>query len=627
MAKKPDGSTTVTGLRKQAEELLGTTRRDVAAMPVKEVQQLVHELQVHQIELEMQNEELRRTQEELEAARDRYVDLYDFAPAGHLMLDTHGTIVEANLRAGTLLGINRKDLIGQPLARFIARSDEDTFHRHCQEVMKSGTRQTCEVQLGNKAGASRWGYLESLAIFDDEGRITQWRTALLDISARKQMEMELESNKIQLEGIIESAMDAIITVDEGERVVVFNRAAESMFLCQSADAMGQPFDRFIPERFRQAHHGHMSIFARTQATSRSMGRPGGLLGLRTNGEEFPFEASVSHVRIAGQPLFTVILRDITERNRAEEKLRQSELRLQAILDNSPGMVILKDTEGRYLHVNRQFERAFHMTREQVVGKTDEAIFVPEQAAAFRANDLKVHQAGVPLEFEEVAMHDDGPHTSIVSKFLLYDGDGKPYALCGITTDITWRKIAEEALRSSDAFTRSVLNSLSAHVCVLDKDGFILKTNDAWREFARCNLSRTMIGSDVGANYLDVCRRAIADGESTAQVILGGIEDVLGGSQPSFSAEYPCHSPEEECWFLMRVTPLKESQGVVISHTDISERIQMARKLEQHILLLHGKQVELESLAKKLIEARQEREETSPLSPAGDALDYPLIVST
>ena len=77
-------------------------------MPVKDVQQLVHELQVHQIELEMQNDELRRTQLELEAARDRYVDLYDFSPAGHLTLDTHGTIVEANLRAGTLLGINRK---------------------------------------------------------------------------------------------------------------------------------------------------------------------------------------------------------------------------------------------------------------------------------------------------------------------------------------------------------------------------------------------------------------------------------------------------------------------------------------------------------------------------------------
>jgi len=142
----------------------------------------------------------------------------------------------------------------------------------------------------------------------------------------------------------------------------------------------------------------------------------------------------------------VLFNNITERKRAEEELRESEARLRAILDNSPGMVFLKDAEGRYLHVNRQFERVFHMTREQVVSRTDEAIFAPEQAAAFRANDLKVLKAGVPIELEEVALHDDGPHTSIVSKFPLYGGDGKLYALCGITTDITERKRAEDALR-------------------------------------------------------------------------------------------------------------------------------------------------------------------------------------
>ncbi len=285
--------------------------------------------------------------------------------------------------------------------------------------MKTGTRQTCEVLLRKEDGGSRWVYFESLALHEESGHITHWRTSLLDVSDRKLAEQVLGAQRAQLKGIIESAMDAIITVDEGEHVVVFNRAAESMFLCQAADSIGQPLDRFIPERFRQAHHGHMSLFALRQSSSRSMGQPGKLFGLRANGEEFPVEASISHVLVGGKKLLTVILRDVTERKRAEEELHESEARLQAILDNSPGMVFLKDLEGRYLHVNRQFERVFHMTREQVVGKTDEAIFGPEQAAVFRANDLKVLQAGVPLEFEEVAMHDDGPHTSIVSKFLLH----------------------------------------------------------------------------------------------------------------------------------------------------------------------------------------------------------------
>jgi len=137
-----------------------------------------------------------------------------------------------------------------------------------------------------------------------------------------------------------------------------------------------------------------------------------------------------------------------ERRRAEEALRESEKRLQAILDNSPAIIFLKNTEGRYLYVNPQFARLTPLTREQILGKTDAEIFLPEQAAAFRANDLKVLQAGVALEFEEVADQQDGPHTSIVSKFPLRNAEGKVYAICAIATDITERKSLEAQLRQS-----------------------------------------------------------------------------------------------------------------------------------------------------------------------------------
>lgn len=127
-----------------------------------------------------------------------------------------------------------------------------------------------------------------------------------------------------------------------------------------------------------------------------------------------------------------------------------ERQLQAILDHSPNLVFVKDLTGRYLFVNRRFEDVFHLTREHILHKTDDELFAPTQAAAFRTNDRKVLDAGAPLEFEEVALHDDGLHTSIVFKFPLCDGEGRPYAIGGITTDITDRKRTEQALRESQA---------------------------------------------------------------------------------------------------------------------------------------------------------------------------------
>jgi hypothetical protein len=137
-----------------------------------------------------------------------------------------------------------------------------------------------------------------------------------------------------------------------------------------------------------------------------------------------------------------------KRRKAEEALRESEKRLQAILDNSPTIIFLKDSEGRYLYVNPQFGNLTPLTREHILGKTDDDIFPPEQAAAFRANDLKVLQAGVAQEFEEVAHHLDGLHTSIVAKFPLRNTEGQVYAICGIVTDITERKSLEAQLRQS-----------------------------------------------------------------------------------------------------------------------------------------------------------------------------------
>jgi PAS domain S-box-containing protein len=127
----------------------------------------------------------------------------------------------------------------------------------------------------------------------------------------------------RLSGIVHSAMDAIITIDEAQRIVLFNEAAEEIFGCPAREAIGTALDRFIPERFRAAHSRHVEEFGRTGTTARRMGTRLELFGLRANGEEFPIDASISQIAVDGKKFFTVILRDVTRRKRAEDELERS----------------------------------------------------------------------------------------------------------------------------------------------------------------------------------------------------------------------------------------------------------------------------------------------------------------
>jgi PAS domain S-box-containing protein len=135
---------------------------------------------------------------------------------------------------------------------------------------------------------------------------------------------ELRISQSRLSAIIASTMDAIITVDEEQRVVLFNRAAERIFQYRAQQVMGKPLDILIPEDLRAAHRVHIRDFGRTGITSRSMYSPRTLNALRSSGEQFPIEATISQVEAAGQKLFTVVLRDLSERKRAEEELRKAE---------------------------------------------------------------------------------------------------------------------------------------------------------------------------------------------------------------------------------------------------------------------------------------------------------------
>ncbi len=189
-------------LRRRAEE---KAREEAVPMPEDlgklspgKARKVLHELRVHQIELEMQNEELRRVQNELEASRARYFDLYDLAPVGYLALSEQGLILEANLTAIVMLGVARNALLKQPLTRFILPEDQDIYYLHHKKLHVTGESQVCELRLLRAATAPFWAQIEATMKRDDGNGAPICRTVMSDISALKQAEQVLRHSKHEL---------------------------------------------------------------------------------------------------------------------------------------------------------------------------------------------------------------------------------------------------------------------------------------------------------------------------------------------------------------------------------------------------------------------------------------------
>src|SRR5688572_5707628 len=292
-------------------------------------------------------------------------------------------------------------------------------------------------------------------------------------AARKvlQADRRTEASNAHLEAIVDSAMDAIITVDAAQNIVVFNRAAEQTFRCPRREALGGPLDRFIPQRFRPVHRGHIEHFARTGVTSRKMGDVTTLWGVRADGEEFPLEASISQAGAAGERYYTVILRDITLRKRAEAEaerargaLGEAQRRLGAIVDSAMDAVITVDEEQNIVLFNRAAEQVFSVRREQMLGTPLDGVLPARFRAAHHAHIEAFGRTGVTsrrmgdvttLWALRPASGEEFPIEASISQ----TAEGGKRYFTVILRDITLRKQAEDALKES----QRELRELSARV--------------------------------------------------------------------------------------------------------------------------------------------------------------------
>jgi PAS domain S-box-containing protein len=221
----------------------------------------------------------------------------------------------------TMFGIPSDDIFGRvgDFYRYVHPEDREEVEKALADARQRRKPFIGEFRVVRVDGATRW--VASRGEFDNEGKAgaRHMRGMAVDITERKAIEERLKESQTRLEGIVKTAMDAVIAIDDHQRIVVFNTAAEKMFGCSEQDAIGTSINRFIPERFRTAHSARIHQFDQSEVANREL-RGSSLFGLRVSGEEFPIQTSISRTLAGGKKILTVMIRDVTERRRAEEAL-------------------------------------------------------------------------------------------------------------------------------------------------------------------------------------------------------------------------------------------------------------------------------------------------------------------
>jgi len=341
--------------------------------------------------------------------------------------------------------------------RMLFGQDRD-FSFECRLLMPDGRIKFLEVV----ASAER----------DRAGGLLEWIGAVRDVTGRKRAQDELRAAKARFEGILSIADDAVISVDSNQRIVLFNHGAEAIFGYASNEVIGQSLDTLLPARFIEAHRTHIREFARSHDVSRSMAQRREVFGRRKDGTEFPAEASISKLELDEDVVFTVILRDITERKRLEDRLRQSERNL------AEGQRLTKT--GSWVLDFKTGNTDWSVETCRIFGFGDpppsphynafRARVRPEDRAAVDRAMRESFETGEPRPLEYVFILPDGTrkHIETISQ-PVRDETGAVVRLMGTVMDVTERKRTAEALRASEHVARGQLEALAGSLAALSRE--------------------------------------------------------------------------------------------------------------------------------------------------------------
>ncbi|MEI6166148.1 MAG: PAS domain S-box protein [bacterium] len=359
-------------LRKQAEARITLSPETVAAMTPVQMQKTLQELNVHQIELEMQNEELQRAQDDAEAAGVRYYRLYNSVPAGYFSFTKGGVIVEANLTASTMLGVARGALVNQALADFIVEEDKDIYYLHRKRLLESqptdltgeehvGESHDCEVRLKKQDGGVFWAHLVETLAKEADGALLS-HVVMTDISKRRRAEIALLASAARYKTILQIAMDGFWLADMQGHLMEVNET----FCRMSGYSEAELLTMQIPDLEAVESAEDITVHIQkvmAQGADRFESRQ-----RRKDGTLYDVEVSVQYRPVDGGRLVSFI-RDITGRKRIEESLLKAEKRIKSGLDNLIEGCQIIGFDWHYLYLNDSAVRHGQLNREELLGRT------------------------------------------------------------------------------------------------------------------------------------------------------------------------------------------------------------------------------------------------------------------
>jgi diguanylate cyclase (GGDEF)-like protein/PAS domain S-box-containing protein len=296
--------------------------------------------------------------------------------------------------------------------------------------------------------------------------------ALLRETAAHCADHELASETLyrtHLSHVIDSAMDAIITLDGSHCVLVFNAAAEKMFGIKASRIIGTSIDQLIPVRLRQAHEAHLQRFAAADFTKRIIGLLHEMIGLHSDGTEFPIEGSISKITVRGQQLFTIILRDIGERRKADDALHASEERYQSLVEQAIDGIFVNNPQGVYVDANRAGCAMLGYTRQELLGRNLAEIIDPEEIARIGPELARLSDHHVVVSEWHFHRKDGSVFPGEVRGRRLADG-----RLQTIVIDVSERNRIDADLRIA-----AIAFESQEALLVTDVHGTILRVNEAF----------------------------------------------------------------------------------------------------------------------------------------------------